>query len=206
MLVPDKYMAAFPCESVDGEPDWRTLTKELVKCAFRDGARAHDLRNVEGLQIAYIRERLLAAFMITDMRFFAGVSSRMYCQSTALDEALVAVLYCALIRSLVGVNAIMATEIGLAIERLNTRVVRAVYRQISRLSTEVKSRNRRRTKHTLPHCSQVQLKSRPLPGAIIAAYWVAGEVKAGRKRSRRREIKSRSQSGAGRSGHQRKRS
>jgi hypothetical protein len=77
-------------------------------------------------QTGGIRESLLTAFVITDMRFFAGVSSRMYCQSTALDEALVAVLYCAVIRSLVGVNAIMATEIGLAIERLATLFPSAV--------------------------------------------------------------------------------
>jgi hypothetical protein len=42
----------------------------------------------------------------------------MYGQGTALNKALVAVLYGAMIRPLIGMNAIMATEIGLAIERL----------------------------------------------------------------------------------------
>jgi hypothetical protein len=42
----------------------------------------------------------------------------MYGQGTALNEALIAVLYGAMIRALIGVDAIMATEIRLAIERL----------------------------------------------------------------------------------------
>jgi hypothetical protein len=49
--------------------------------------------------------------MVTDMRLFAGVSSGMHSQSAALDEALIAVLHRAVIWSLVGMDAIVATEI-----------------------------------------------------------------------------------------------
>lgn len=57
--------------------------------------------------------------MVTDMRLLASVGPRVYGQGTALNKALVAVLYGAMIRPLIGVNAIMATEIGFAIEGLN---------------------------------------------------------------------------------------
>jgi hypothetical protein len=56
--------------------------------------------------------------MVTNMRLFAGVSPRMHCQGAALDEALIAILDSAVIGSLIGVDAIVATEIRLAIERL----------------------------------------------------------------------------------------
>lgn len=56
------------------------------------------------------------------MRFLAGVRSRMDCQGTPLDEALVAILDRAMVGSLIGVDAIMATEIGFAIERLQSRI------------------------------------------------------------------------------------
>lgn len=53
----------------------------------------------------------MTAFMVTNMGLFASVGPRVYGQSTALNEALVAVLYGAMIRPLIGVDAIMATEI-----------------------------------------------------------------------------------------------
>lgn len=56
--------------------------------------------------------------MVTNMRFFACMSSRMHGQGTALDEALIAILHCAMIWPLIGVDAIMATEIRLAIKGL----------------------------------------------------------------------------------------
>lgn len=40
-------------------------------------------------------------------------------QGTALDEALIATWDCALIRALVGVDAIMSAQVGFAIERLS---------------------------------------------------------------------------------------
>lgn len=64
--------------------------------------------------------------MVTDMRLLASVGPRVYGQGTALNKALVAVLYGAMIRPLIGVNAIMATEIGFAIEGLRTMLPRAV--------------------------------------------------------------------------------
>ena len=45
----------------------------------------------------------------------------MYGQGAALDKALVTVLHGAVIRPLIGVYAIMATEIGLAIKRLGAK-------------------------------------------------------------------------------------
>lgn len=59
--------------------------------------------------------------MVTNMGLFASVGPRMYGQGTALNKALVAVLYGALIRPLICMNAIMAAEIRLAIERLPNR-------------------------------------------------------------------------------------
>lgn len=67
---------------------------------------------------AYIGEGLLAAFLVADMRLFARVGSRVDGQGTALDETLVTALYVAIIGPLVGVDAIMAAEIRLAIKRL----------------------------------------------------------------------------------------
>ena len=56
--------------------------------------------------------------MVTNIGLFASVGPRVYSQGTALNKALVTVLYGALIRPLIGVDAVMATEIRLAIERL----------------------------------------------------------------------------------------
>lgn len=56
--------------------------------------------------------------MVTNMGLFASVSPRVYGQGTALNKALIAVLYSAMIRPLIGVDAIMAAEIRLAIEGL----------------------------------------------------------------------------------------
>lgn len=61
--------------------------------------------------------------MVTDVGLLARVSPRMDGQGTALNEALVAVCNGALIRSLIGVNAIMATEVRLAIEGLTGLVL-----------------------------------------------------------------------------------
>lgn len=60
----------------------------------------------------------MAALMVTDMRFFSGMCPGMNSQRTALDEALIAVLDGAMIRSLIGMYSIMSTEIRFAIERL----------------------------------------------------------------------------------------
>lgn len=57
--------------------------------------------------------------MVTDMRLLTGVGPRVHGQRAALDETLVAVLDGAMVGSLVGVDAIMATEIGLAVEGLD---------------------------------------------------------------------------------------
>ena len=56
--------------------------------------------------------------MITDMRFFSGMCPGMHSQRTALDEAFIAVLDGAMIRSLIGMYSIVSTEIRFAIERL----------------------------------------------------------------------------------------
>lgn len=60
----------------------------------------------------------MAALMVTDMRFFSGMCPGMNSQRTALDEALVAVLDGAMIRSLIGMYSIMSTKIRFAIKRL----------------------------------------------------------------------------------------
>lgn len=62
----------------------------------------------------------MAALMITDMRLFSGMCPGMNSQRTALDEALIAVLDGAMIRSFIGMYSIMSTEIRFAIERLST--------------------------------------------------------------------------------------
>lgn len=106
---------------------------------------------------AYVGECLLTAFMVTNMGLFASVGPRVYGQGTALNEALIAVLYGAMIRALIGVDAIMATEIRLAIERLPN----------NRLECEDGKRVSRAEVPTFPQCSHEQLKSRPLPGAMM---------------------------------------
>lgn len=59
--------------------------------------------------VAYIGECLLAPIMVTDMRFFASMSARVHGQGTALNKALVAIFDITMIRSLIGMYAIMAT-------------------------------------------------------------------------------------------------
>lgn len=49
--------------------------------------------------------------MVTDVRLFASMGTRVHGQGTALNETLVAILDITVIRSLIGVYAIMATEI-----------------------------------------------------------------------------------------------
>lgn len=68
---------------------------------------------------AYVGEGFQTALMVTDMRLLTGVGPRVHGQRAALDETLVAVLDGAMVGSLVGVDAIMATEIGLAVEGLD---------------------------------------------------------------------------------------
>ena len=67
---------------------------------------------------AHVREGLATIFMVADMGLFAGMGSRVDCEGTALDEALVAARHCAMVWALVGMNAIMSAQVGFAIERL----------------------------------------------------------------------------------------
>lgn len=60
----------------------------------------------------------MAAFMITDVRLFASVCSRVYSQRAALNKTFVAVLDGTMIRSLIGMYPVGSAEIGFTIERL----------------------------------------------------------------------------------------
>jgi len=64
--------------------------------------------------------------MVTNMRLLAGVGPGVDGQSAPLNEALVAILDRAMVRSLVGMYPIMATEVRLSIKRLATMLPRAV--------------------------------------------------------------------------------
>ena len=63
------------------------------------------------VSVTYIGERFLTPVMVTDMRLFASMRARVYSQGAALNEALVAILDITMIRSLIGMYAIMATKI-----------------------------------------------------------------------------------------------
>ena len=102
----------------------------------------------------------MASFMITNMGFLPSMRSRMDSQRTSLNEALVAIFHCTVVRPFVGMYAIMSAKIRLAIERLLISV---------RLGQGGKGREALGKKTTFPQCSQEQLKSRPLPGAMAAA-------------------------------------
>ena len=67
---------------------------------------------------AYIRECLMAAVMIANMRLLPGMRPRVNCQGASLDKALITVLHGAMIGPLVGVYSIMSAEVGLAIKGL----------------------------------------------------------------------------------------
>ena len=58
----------------------------------------------------------MATLMVTNMRLLIGVRARMYRQSAALDETLIAILDGTVIRSLIGMDTIMATEIRFAVK------------------------------------------------------------------------------------------
>jgi hypothetical protein len=105
----------------------------------------------------YIGKSLVAAFMVADVRLLARMRSRVDGQCTALDEALVAVGHGAMVRTLVGVNAVVATQVRLAVERLfvSLRSVTSVPGWGTAYAL------------TLPHSSHEQLKSRPPPSAMI---------------------------------------
>lgn len=60
----------------------------------------------------------MAAIVIAHMRLLAGVGARVHGQRAALDEALVAVGHGAVVRALVGMDAIMAAQVRFAIEGL----------------------------------------------------------------------------------------
>jgi hypothetical protein len=66
----------------------------------------------------YIGEGFVTTLMVADMGLFAGVCPRVHGQGTPLDEALVAVLEHAVIRTFVGVYSIVSAEVGLAVEGL----------------------------------------------------------------------------------------
>lgn len=60
----------------------------------------------------------MASFMITNMRLFPSMRSRMDSQRTPLNKALVAIFHRTVVRPFVGMYAIMSAKIRLAIERL----------------------------------------------------------------------------------------
>lgn len=99
--------------------------------------------------------------MVADVRLLARMRSRVDGQCTALDEALVAVGHSAMVRTLVGVNAVVATQIRLAVERLLVSL-----RSVTRFPDGGTA-----YALTLPHSSHEQLKSRPPPGAMMD--WLA---------------------------------
>lgn len=118
--------------------------------------------NGNGRRETYIGERLATPAVIANMRLFAGVRPRVDRQSTALDEALIAALYGAMIWSLVGVYAEMSAEIRLAIEGLRACVL-----------GPVATRN------------QSTYLSALLPGAVEVAITTRGH---NQRRNRRRTI------------------
>lgn len=75
----------------------------------------------------HVRKGLVAAFVVAHMRLLAGVGARVDGKGAALDEAFVAVGHGAVVRALVGMDAIMATQIRLAIEGLETQKVRVFF-------------------------------------------------------------------------------
>lgn len=108
------------------------------------------------------------------MRLLTGVGPRMHGQGASLDEALVAILDGAMIRALIGMYTIMATEIRLAIKRLARELATFTclfFLAQPRISTIQGAQTKNKSeKRTLPQCSQEQLKSRPLPGAMIPSF------------------------------------
>lgn len=60
--------------------------------------------------------------MVANMRLLAGVGPGVDGQSAPLNEALVAILDRAMVGSLVGMYPIMATEVRLAIKRLEKKL------------------------------------------------------------------------------------
>jgi hypothetical protein len=61
--------------------------------------------------MTYIGEGFVAAFMVAHVRLLACMSSGVDCQSTALDKALVAVRYRAVVRTFIGMDPIVSTQI-----------------------------------------------------------------------------------------------
>ena len=71
--------------------------------------------------VAHVRERFLAALVVTDMRLLAGVSPHMNGQGISLGKTLVTIFKGAMVGPLIGVYPIMAAETRLANERLIDR-------------------------------------------------------------------------------------
>ncbi len=68
--------------------------------------------------VSYVREAPAAVHILALMRLLAGVSSNVNNQGAALDEALAAADTRARVRTLIGVDPVVAPKIVLAVEAL----------------------------------------------------------------------------------------
>ena len=104
-LVLDKYMVFYQYGFVDGEPNLKTVIS--VNFGIRHGGEKKE----RDFGVTYVGERFLTPIVVTDMRLLASMRARVYSQGAALNEALVAILDITMIGSLIGMYAVMATEI-----------------------------------------------------------------------------------------------
>lgn len=118
-------------------------------------------------KLTYIGKGLVATFMVAYVRFLAGMSSRVDGQCTALDEALVAVGHGAVVRTFVRMNAIVSTQVRLAVERLGSLAISFVCLDDVAFPIRKAHGVEATAFLTLPHFSHEQLKSLPPPGAMM---------------------------------------
>lgn len=85
------------------------MTSQTRRLSSRQGNSLPGIVGGEGR--THIGEGFLTRPNVTNVRFLARVSARVHGQSAALDETLVAIRHLAMVRPLVGVYAIMPTEI-----------------------------------------------------------------------------------------------
>ncbi|KAL8934612.1 MAG: hypothetical protein Q9211_005139 [Gyalolechia sp. 1 TL-2023] len=95
----------YPCGCADVEPSWTTATAVSTSVE----ATNNDTN---------IGEPLATTFMFASVRLLAGMGTYMDGEGAALDEALVAVTPSADVGTVIGVDAEVSDEVGLAIELL----------------------------------------------------------------------------------------
>lgn len=89
----------------------------LWRARLEDCLRVRLVEDESGT-VTHIREPLATANVLALVRLLAGMCANVHRQGASLDEALATAGRCTSVGSLVGVNAVVSLQVGLAVEAL----------------------------------------------------------------------------------------